>query len=57
MRSSNRHDGHTLGFFNYLDESTESSLYRNGRVLIRRDPNGSDSGMQGVVRARQEVTV
>ncbi len=50
-------EGHSLGFFNYLDESVESSLYRNGKVLIRRDPDGSDRDMQGVHRAKREMTV
>jgi hypothetical protein len=50
------HD-HSLGFFNYLDKSTESSLYRNGKVLIRRDTGGNDSEMQGVVHDKQEKKV
>ncbi len=48
---------HSLGFFNYLDKSTESSLYRNGKVLIRRDTGGNDSEMQGVVHDKQEKKV
>lgn len=35
-------DGHRLGLFNYLDESAEPSLYRNGKVLIRRGSDGRD---------------
>lgn len=37
-----------LGTFNYLEQRTESSLYRNGKVLIRRNLDGSDSGLDGV---------
>lgn len=36
------------GSFNYLDQTVESSLYRNGKVLTKRDPDGSDGGSQGV---------
>lgn len=50
-------DNDSLGLFNYLDESAEPSLYRNGKVLLRRDPDGSDSGMQGVDREKHEMTV
>ncbi len=45
------------GLFNYLDEAAVPSLLRNGRVLTRRDPDGSDGGMQGVNLARHEMTV
>lgn len=38
----------TTGSFMYLDSSTESSLTRNGRVLTRRDADGSDDHWQGV---------
>ncbi|MBL8378951.1 MAG: hypothetical protein JNM79_13865 [Burkholderiales bacterium] len=40
----------TTGAVNYLHASTESSLYRNGRVLTRRDADGSDTGWVGYVR-------
>ena len=36
------------GAFNYLDETTQPSLFRNGRVLTRRDKDGSDGGSEGV---------
>lgn len=36
------------GSFNYLKDSVESSLYRNGKVLTKRDPDGSDGGSEGV---------
>ena len=31
-----------FGLFNYLDETVLSSLYRNGKVLTKRDADGSD---------------
>jgi len=33
-----------IGAFNYLSGSVQPSLYRNGKVLTRRDRDGSDSG-------------
>ena len=45
------------GRFNYLAGSVEPSLYRSGRVLTRRDPDGSDSGTEGVVIEKCEVPV
>jgi hypothetical protein len=49
--------GERTGAFNYLAASVESSLYRNGRVLTRRDPDGSDSGTEGIVVDKREMTV
>jgi hypothetical protein len=48
---------HRMGSFNYLAASTEPSLYRNGRVLTRRNRDGSDSGMQGLELERVSVPV
>lgn len=36
------------GNFNYLATSVEHSLYRNGKVLTRRDKDGNDAGRDGV---------
>ena len=36
------------GSFNYLWPSAQSSLYRNGRVLTRRDRDGGDDHWEGV---------
>jgi hypothetical protein len=36
------------GEFRYLKPSVCPSLYRNGEVLTRRDPDGSDAGTSGV---------
>jgi len=47
----------TTGSFNYLAASVQPSLYRNGRVLTRRDRNGSDSGTEGLVMERINVAV
>ena len=45
------------GQINFLDGATESSLYRNSKVLIRRDLDGSDSGVVGVVTDSKEIEV
>ncbi len=50
-------DQSTSGLFNYLEASVESSLYRNGKVLTRRDPDGSDAGWEGVFLETREMTV
>ena len=36
------------GSFNYLEASVQSSLYRNGQVLTRRNRDGSDDAWEGV---------
>lgn len=48
---------HTPGRFHYLDDAVHHSLYRNGRVLTRRDRDGSDAGREGVLLREQEVEV
>jgi hypothetical protein len=41
--------GHaTTGALNYLSANVQSSLYRNGAVLIRRNAQGSDDGAKGL---------
>ncbi len=45
------------GRLNYLDSSLQSSLYRNGKVLMQRDADGSDSAMHGVVFDERQTTV
>lgn len=47
----------SLGRLNYLDSSVPSSLYRNGKMLLRRNADGSDSEMQGVVYDERQVAV
>jgi hypothetical protein len=44
-------------FFNYIDRGAQSSLRRNGQVFLRRDGDGSDSGVHGLVRSRQGAEV
>lgn len=48
---------HTRGRLHYLDPSVSPSLYRNGRVLTRRDSDGSDGGTEGVILEAREVTI
>ncbi len=45
------------GLLNYLDPSVQSSLYRNGKLLIKRNADGSDTGMEGVGFDERELTV
>jgi hypothetical protein len=47
----------TSGLFNYLDGTTEPSLYRNAKVLTRRDLDGSDGGTVGVEAKAYQVDV
>ena len=49
--------GPTLGVFNYLDAKTRPTLFRNGEVLIRRNPDGTDFGLCGVNREPREIAV
>jgi hypothetical protein len=41
-------DAARIGSFSYLTASVEHSLYRNGKVLTRRDRDGSDAEWKGV---------
>ena len=50
-------DRGSSGRLNYLDPSIQSSLYRNGKLLIRRNADGSDTGMEGVVFDERQITV
>lgn len=47
----------TSGILDYMDAGVEPSLYRNGKVLTRRDADGSDAGWQGVVRSKFELPI
>ena len=47
----------SVGTFHYLEPAVESSLYRNGKVLTRRDPDGSDAGSVGVDLEQQDAVV
>ena len=50
-------DGLIRGSFRYMKASVESSLYRNGKVLTRRDRDGSDSDRVGVDLEYREMAV
>ncbi len=51
------HDLERQGVFNYLDDGAESSLHRNGKVLAKRDADGSDAGAIGVAQQAYSVNV
>lgn len=46
-----------LGSFRYVADTTESSLHRNGKVLTRRDPDGSDAGTEGLDLETRQMPV
>ena len=50
-------DGVRLGTFRYMQPSVESSLYRNGKVLTRRDRDGSDRDRVGVDLEEREMSI
>lgn len=50
-------DETTTGVLNYLDATVQPSLYRNGEVLTRRDPDGSDGGFKGVDLEERDMIV
>ena len=45
------------GFFNYMSENSHNSLFRNGKVLTKRDINGSDAGSLGIDLKKVEMPV
>ena len=45
------------GFFNYMSVNSENSLFRNGKVLTRRDIDGSDAGSIGIDLKKYEMNV
>ena len=47
----------TCGSFSYLDGTVVPSLYRNGEVLTRRDPDGSDTDTRGVKFEQRDMSV
>ena len=51
------YETHSQGAFRYMAPSAESSLYRNGRVLTRRDRDGSDSGFEGIDLESREMAI
>jgi len=51
--------GHSdkTGAFNYLEQTVNHSLHRNGEVLTRRDRDGSDAGTEGVLLTEETMPV
>ncbi len=47
----------SVGRLNYLDSSVPSSLYRNGKIFQRRNADGNDSELEGVVFNECQVTI
>lgn len=47
----------TTGTFNYLTQEVDSSLYRNSKVMIQRNLEGSDSQAVGLDYTPTDVTV
>jgi hypothetical protein len=45
------------GGFHFLDDTAVSSLFRNGRVLTKRDPDGSDGGSIGIDISSRTIDV
>ncbi|MGB7301806.1 MAG: CmcJ/NvfI family oxidoreductase [Burkholderiaceae bacterium] len=50
------HEAHR-GRLNYMADEVKASLYRNGKVLTRRDPDGSDSPIEGLIVEKADVHV
>ncbi len=50
-------EGFVPGSFRYMKASAASSLYRNGKVLTRRDRDGNDSGRTGIDVECREMAV
>lgn len=46
-----------IGSFRYMVEAAEPSLHRNGKVLTRRDPDGSDAGTEGLDLETRQMPV
>ena len=47
-KSGEEGDSVRTGSFHYMKHSVAHSLYRNGKVLARRDRDGSDAGKEGM---------
>ncbi|SVD09453.1 uncharacterized protein METZ01_LOCUS362307, partial [marine metagenome] len=45
------------GSFKYMAASTQSTLFRNGKVLTRRDEDGSDASWTGVDLENRQMSV
>ena len=40
-----------------MSENSQSSLFRNGKVLTKRDLNGSDAGSEGINIDKKEMQI
>ena len=47
----------TSGFFNYMSANSQSSLFKNGKVLTRRDISGSDAESVGIELEKYKMDV
>ena len=50
-------DNFRVGMFSYMADTAQPSLIRNGKVLTRRDGDGSDAHWEGVDLIKQEMQV
>ena len=50
-------DAVRTGAVTYLAASVETSLYRNGKVLVRRDSEGNDTPWEGTERDKRQVLI
>ncbi len=57
MNTTSNHQDHVVGLFAYVSDSTKSSLFRNGKVRMKRDQDGNDSAAEGIERSRREMKV
>ena len=55
--STSSRDGSRNGFFEYMAPAAQASLYCNGKVLTRRDRNGSDGGQVGFDLVSRQMLV
>ena len=45
------------GLFNFMDDTVQPSLFRNGEVLTKRDPDGNDFGTVGLSLTEKRLEV
>lgn len=57
MSATTEEGSETAAVLNYLAPETPSSLYRTGQLMLRRNADGSDSGLEGVILERQSLAV
>ena len=57
LTSPSQTDAHRTAVFRYLAATVENSLYRNGKVFVHRDTQGSDSGLTGMDIEERQMPV